>query len=104
MPRWGAKRTAAQKREVGGPGRRPENSLNVRATALHPCTSTYRHSSHEASTSRYVLGCRGSENLSKRAETALNMCAPGVCRETRVESLSKKIILASPDWPRQIVL
>ena len=85
MPRWGAKRTAAaQKREVGGPGRRPENSLNVRATALHPCTSTYRHSSHEASTSRYVLGCRGSENLSKRAETALNMCAPGVCRETQV--------------------
>ena len=84
----GAKRTAAQKREVGGPGRRPENSLNVRATALHPCTSTYRHSSHEAST----MYLDGGANLSKRAETALNMCAPGVCRETQVESISKKII------------
>ena len=37
------------------------------------------------------LDVGGSENLSKRAETALNMCAPGVCRETQVlESISKK--------------
>ena len=37
------------------------------------------------------LDVGGSENLSKRAETALNMCAPGVCRETQVESISKEI-------------
>ena len=47
-------------------------------------------SSHEAST-MYLDD--GGANLSKRAETALNMCAPGVCRETQVESISKKIIL-----------
>ena len=38
------------------------------------------------------LDVEGGANLSKRAETALNMCAPGVCRETQVlESISKKI-------------
>ena len=51
----------------------------------------------------YVLDVGGSENLSQRAETALNMCAPGVCRETRVESILKKIILVSLDWPRPIL-
>ena len=96
MPRWGAKRTAAQKREVGGPGRRPENSLNVRATALH--TRVQVHTG--IAVMRLVLvdmylDVGGSENLSKRAETALNMCAPGVCRETQVleSRYRKKYIL-----------
>ena len=51
----------------------------------------------------YVLDVGGSENLSQRAETALNMCAPGVCRETRVESILKKITLASSDRPSPII-
>ena len=50
------------------------------------------------------LDVEGGANLSKRAETALNMCAPGVCRETQVVSIPKKIILASSDWPSPIVL